>query len=88
MTTELAPTRAFRPTEIGPEHLGANGDDYAVLENGMTPAGRPGHASERHTVIDRDVVAHNRSLADHDAGAVINEKASANSSPRDGCRCW
>ena len=60
-----------------PEDLGPGADHHAVAQRRMALALVPGGAAERHAVIQGDVVADLGGLADHDAGAVVDEEAPA-----------
>ena len=74
MTTEFAPMRGAASDGDGPEDLRAGTDDDAVLQRGMTLAGRPRRAAEGDAVVERHVLADLGGLADDDAGAVIDEE--------------
>ena len=60
-----------------PEQLGARPDRHVVLHGRVALAGGEARAAERHALIERDVVADLRRLADHDADAVVDEQAVA-----------
>ena len=61
----------------GPKNFRAGADDDAIFQRRMALARRPGRAAQRHAVIQRDIVADLGGLADHDAGAMIDEEALA-----------
>jgi hypothetical protein len=67
-------------------HCRASVDDHVILHNGMARVslddlalivGREMPRSQGHRLIDADPFTNDRGLADHHAGAVINEEARA-----------
>ena len=76
-TTALAAMRALSPTRNGPEHLCAGADHDVVAERRMALADVLAGAAERHALIEQAVVADLGRLADHDAGAVVNDQTAA-----------
>ena len=59
------------------EQLGAGADRDVVLDCRMALAGGKARATERDTLVERHVIADLSGLADHNAGAVIDEQALA-----------
>ena len=76
-TTALAPMPRVAAHRDRTEHLGTGADHHAVLDGRMALAGRPGHAAQRHAVIERHVVADDGGLSDHHAHAVVDEEPAA-----------
>jgi hypothetical protein len=56
------------------EQLRAGADRHVVLHGRVALAGLEAGATERHALIERDVVADLRRLPDHDAHAVVDEQ--------------
>ena len=77
ITTVLAPI--FEPWPIGDraEQLRARADRDVVLHGRVALAGGEAGAAERDALVERDVVADLRRLADHDAHPVVDEEALA-----------
>ena len=68
------------------EQLGAAADRHVVLDRRVALAGREAGAAERDALVERHVVADLGRLADHDAGAVVDEEALADAAPPGGSR--
>ena len=75
MTTELAPI--FEPDADldRAEQLRAGADHHLVADRRVALAAREARAAERDALVHRHVVADLGGLADHDAGAVVDEEA-------------
>ena len=82
----LPPMVEPRPIVIAAEDRGAGIDHDVVLDDRMpgvaldqiaVVVGREMPRAERHGLVDADVVADDRGLADHHAGAVIDEEAAS-----------
>ena len=76
-TTVLAPTLAPWPTVDRPEQLGAGADRHVVLDRRMALAALKAGAAERDPLVDGHARADLGGLADHDAGAVVDEEVVA-----------
>ena len=74
MTTEFAPIFAPWPIVIGPSSFAPGADRHVVLHRRVALAGGEAGAAERDALVERDVVADLRRLADHDAVAVVDEE--------------
>jgi len=60
-----------------PQHLSPGTDDHPVIQGGMTFAPVQRGAAEGDAVIEGDIGADFRGLADHHPGAVVDEQAGA-----------
>ena len=74
ITTEFAPTFDASPDVDRPEQLRARPDHDVVLDRRVALAAREAGPAERHALVERHVVADLGGLADHDAGAVVDEE--------------
>ena len=57
------------------QHLRARADDDAIADRGMALHRLQRCATQRHALIDRDVITDDRSLADDDTAAMVDEDA-------------
>ena len=76
-TTVLAPTLAPSPTVDRPQQLGAGADGDVVPECRVALAALEAGAAQRHPLVEGDAVADHGGLADHHAGAVVDEELPA-----------
>ncbi len=79
--------RQFSPMRDIAQYLGAGADHDVVADRGMPFTVFLAGAAQGHALVQRDIVAHDRGLADDHAHAVIDEEAPANLVRRDGSRC-
>src|SRR5208283_4616201 len=56
------------------QHFPSGADGDVVAERGMSLAFLYAGTTERHALIERDIVSHNGRLADHRAHAVVDEQ--------------
>ena len=82
MTTAFAPITECAPIVIAPSTFAPAPDHDAVLDGRMPLAVPAPPAAERHAVVEHDVVADPRRLADHHAHPVIDEEAPADARAR------
>ena len=72
-----APIFARSPTLIGPSSLAPGADHHVVAHGRVALAALEAGAAEGHLLVERHVVADLGGLADHHAGAVVDERAAA-----------
>ena len=72
------------PTSIGPSSFAPEPDHDVVLDRRVALAAREARAAERDALVERHVVADLGRLADHDAGAVVDEERLADPRAPDG----
>jgi hypothetical protein len=73
--------RQFFADDDVAQHARARANDHVVCERGMPLAGLFARAAQGHALVERHIVADDRSLADHHAHAVIDEEAAADFAP-------
>jgi len=77
-TTDPAPMWQLSPTGMLPRIFGPRADYYVIAERWMTLCVLQSRSTQCGTLIEGDVIAHNRGLADHDTHAVTDEKSPFN----------